>query len=298
MLFRETDVVRSTSILSGQRPLQAGKEEVAVTKVKPSTVVPVFVVGVIGAVLWANAGSLTPPPGPVASTMKTLDEVEPRVPIRQSDLPLTITSSGSYYVVENLNYYGTAIDIQADHVSIDLEGHVFRGRLETHSGSVHSVTNGFVNDGHVMLGDHSEVTDVVSIGSPVFFGIWVGDDSRIVRCLTANTEDEGFRIGNRSIIINCSYNGGGGGGGVVTGNDCIIQNCSFKGQHHAGIACGNNCVITNCTISQGSGWGIQTGTACTISGSVVSDTDFGIDVGNSSTVKHLREPSSGLLVAL
>ena len=56
--------------------------------------------------LLAVAGDLEPnsPPGP---TMKTLDEVEPRVPIRASDLPLTISQSGSYYLVEDVTFTDT-----------------------------------------------------------------------------------------------------------------------------------------------------------------------------------------------
>ena len=35
----------------------------------------------IATVVWVNAGSLAPPAGPVAPTMKPLDEIEPRIAI-------------------------------------------------------------------------------------------------------------------------------------------------------------------------------------------------------------------------
>jgi hypothetical protein len=39
-------------------------------------------------------GSLTPPPGAPAPTMKTLDQIEARTPI--SSAPFTISAPGSY----------------------------------------------------------------------------------------------------------------------------------------------------------------------------------------------------------
>ena len=53
------------------------------------------------------AGPLTPP-GPPAPTMKSLDEVEPRIPLTQDTTPgdatavFKITQSGSYYLTKNL----------------------------------------------------------------------------------------------------------------------------------------------------------------------------------------------------
>ena len=61
----------------------------------------------------ARAGSLEPPPGPVSPTMKTLDQVEARKPIHQSDLPLAIGVD--------------MIDIFASNVSIDLNGFTING---------------------------------------------------------------------------------------------------------------------------------------------------------------------------
>ena len=72
------------------------------------------------------AGDLEPTAPPV-STMKTLDEVEPRIPIHKSDLPLTITESGSYYLVEDANCLSTAITVEADNVTIDLMGYSLIG---------------------------------------------------------------------------------------------------------------------------------------------------------------------------
>ena len=76
-----------------------------------------------------NAGDLNPPAAPTSGTMKTLDEVEPRTPIHQADIPLTITESGSYYLAENVsdNEWGECIIVSADDVTIDLNGFTITG---------------------------------------------------------------------------------------------------------------------------------------------------------------------------
>src|SRR5437899_5686747 len=70
-------------------------------------------------------GSLTPS-GPPAPGMKTLQQIEPRSPI--SALPLTITNSGSYYLTATFsNAVGDAITVDADDVTIDLNGFALIG---------------------------------------------------------------------------------------------------------------------------------------------------------------------------
>ncbi|MBS0659104.1 MAG: hypothetical protein JSR82_12755 [Verrucomicrobia bacterium] len=72
----------------------------------------------------SGQGTLTPPGAP-AATMKTLDQIEPRIPI--STLPFTILSSGHYYLTRSLTSTTDGIKINADDVTIDLGGFTLTG---------------------------------------------------------------------------------------------------------------------------------------------------------------------------
>jgi len=65
-------------------------------------------------------GSLTPPGAP-APTMKSLAQVEPRIPI--SSVPYTVNLPGAYYLTTNVTTYtSNAIVISASGVTLDLGG--------------------------------------------------------------------------------------------------------------------------------------------------------------------------------
>ena len=103
-----------------------------------------------------SQGSLTPPAAP-APTMKTLDQMEPRTPIKQASLPFTINASGSYYVTENLSVAsGNAITINANGVTLDLTGFTITSTSATAAGSAVLLNSGLhdvsILNGHIVGG--------------------------------------------------------------------------------------------------------------------------------------------------
>ena len=74
--------------------------------------------GLVGAAAAASAGAgtLNPPPGPVAPTGKTTDEIEPRVAVQSLAGDATsvhlISQPGSYYVLGNINGVADESDVK------------------------------------------------------------------------------------------------------------------------------------------------------------------------------------------
>jgi hypothetical protein len=116
-------------------------------------------------------GSLTPPGAP-APTMKTLQQVEPRVPI--STAPFTISQPGSYYLTTNLTVSGgDAITIATNGVTLDLNGFTISSTANPASGTAVLIGGGpqdiTIQNGHIRGG-------VTNDGSGVFNGpgFWYG----------------------------------------------------------------------------------------------------------------------------
>ena len=93
-------------------------------------------------------GPITPPGAP-AAMMKTLDQVEPRIPISG---PTFISTSGSYYLTGNISVAsGNGIVVLAPDVTLDLNGFLISSATNQHAGvridpAAHRCT---VKNGHI-----------------------------------------------------------------------------------------------------------------------------------------------------
>lgn len=132
-------------------------------------------------------GNLMPPPGPVAPTMKTLSEVEPRIAINAMNTPgdatavYIISQPGSYYlaadVVGTAGKDGIKVTAASGSVSIDLKGFALRGvagsgnglnsvvGIDTNLDCLHGMIQAWGGDGMQLNGSgHVNLQDIVISG--------------------------------------------------------------------------------------------------------------------------------------
>jgi hypothetical protein len=216
----------------------------------------------------ALAGPLDPPPGPVAPTMKPLDQVEPRIPIDR--LPYTISISGSYYLTESL--VGVAgevgILVRARRVTIDLNGFELRGAAGTldaiqviegitpcadlvvRNGAIFgwervginaSCVSGSVfenlriegNAGFAILAaDFAVARNVRALDNGT--GIEFGVGAFVDKVFAADNRDDGIGVDARSVVVNSSAINNQGIG-VRAGPRSVVENVTASGNTAVGV---------------------------------------------------------------
>ncbi|MFO0835567.1 MAG: right-handed parallel beta-helix repeat-containing protein [Phycisphaerales bacterium] len=195
------------------------------------------------------AGPLNPPSGAVASTYKTLTEVEPRIAINSTNTPgdadsvFRIRQPGAYYLTGKVTGASgkMGIEIAASNVTVDLNGFEVQGvtgaldgiSCTLPSASVISVENGSVCDWPL---------DGIDLGIDIGYG---GHLDRVVA--SGNTGD-GIKAGIEYTVTRCSSLNNGGYGFSVS-SSCTMSNCAAYGNALSGVSCRFACTLSDCTAS-------------------------------------------------
>jgi len=277
-----------------------------------TTKLVVTVLALAGLVIFSvtgYAGSLQPA-APPAPTMKTLDEVEPRVPIHASDFPLTITEPNSYYLAEDVNFTDTlndAITINCDDVTIDLMGYTLRGpdsgakygiymngrtNVEIRNGTIRDFVNPAIGENNSNGSSHRVVNiRVLSNG----YGIYLQGSSHLVKDCTA--ADNGLSYGiytstGSTVTGNTAYNNHmdgihAGSGSTVTGNTAYNNTGN-------GLYARDGCTVTGNTAYNNTDNGLYARDGCTVTGNTAyNNTDKGIYAGTYCLIDQNTAYSNG-----
>lgn len=228
---------------------------------------------------YALPHELSPPPGPPGAVMKSLDKIEPRAPI--SELPFTITESGSYYMTGNLTGIagenGITIAAGVGNVTIDLMGFTLQGVEGSLNGIILADTLGQADNITIRNGI---ITDFGQGGISIRYGT-----GRLIEKMhISGNGGVGVRVFGAGAIFRQSTISMNGGIGIWVAGGGIIDSCTVTGNENNGILGEEGLLIKNCAVSHNGG-GISAGVGARISNTGAHRNEhYGIDVSLGSTI--------------
>ncbi len=221
---------------------------------------------ILGTLSPVAAGPLNPPAGPVASTGKTLTEVEPRIAISKANTPgdadsvYRITLPGSYYLTESVGGVSGrhGIEIAASDVTIDLMGYAVRGA----AGSLTGIRSDGERDRIVIR--NGAVHGWGGAGVDLLAG-GTGYQSRFEHVVAANNVGLGLR-GNVSCVFFACLARNNGTDGLVSQAEGQFSHCLARENGRDGFVTGTSGgQVSNCMARQNGRHGFNLGLASQVS---------------------------------
>lgn len=223
---------------------------------------------------FASAGDLNPPSGSISPTMKSLAQVEPRIPIGPDTTPgdndgtpseFKITAPGSYYLTGHITGVNgrIAIEITAPDVSLDLSGFSIRPggggatatfaiRATDNSADRITIRNGFIVSPQfaaieLLSSEYCRVENVTFTGGEN--AIAAGAYAVITDCIVNGASNVGIQTFSNSIVERCLVRGGQTG--ISAAGRTIVRDCYVDGATNGIIGMGDNLITDNQVYSNG-----------------------------------------------
>lgn len=185
------------------------------------------------------------PPGPPAPMMKTLAQIEPRIPV--TNAPFTIATPGSYYLTGDLIVTGATdgVIINAPNVSLDLNGFSIRGTTSGYWGLFVSTIsiNSAIRNGSISGWRRGS-----------YGGVTVDAPGALLDNLILSGNDIGLRAARSARLRDCVAVSNRIGFDV--GADCVIRDSAALANSSHGIIARTNSTIISSAASGNGGYGV------------------------------------------
>ena len=277
-------------------------------------------------------GSLVPPGAP-APTMKTLQQIEPRIDLQSAPASAVTTTNaayhfiinqpGSYYLSANLDVTkSNGIQINAEGVTLDLNGfEISRAsgsggngieipaaghRASVRNGSLKGFTYGIRS--LVLVSDFGRGCSFrdLSVSSCTVIGILAGESAVLDGCRAHdNSGTYGIFAGPGSSLSNCTASHNTGSAGISADIGSSLTNCAASNNPaFTGIFANGGSSLINCTAKNNTGtYGIDVEsfsslTNCSASNNTSVDaTSAGISTGANCTISNCSSSSNSSTAA-
>jgi hypothetical protein len=228
-----------------------------------------------------------------------------KVEITQDMMPLTISAPGSYVLVENVtvNDGSVGITIAADHVTLDLAGHVLVGGANSGDGiritGKHDVEvrdgviTGWGDDGIEAEFTTNCVFRRLQVSDNYSEGIRGGDACAVLACVASRNgivrQEESIGVGikvERGSLIKDSVSFDNFEHGIDTASTVEVIDTIVYGNRHDGIHGGQGNIVRGCVAYENAGEGIEVeGGSVVVTCSAMNNLDDGVKTrGEGRTV--------------